>query len=131
MKASANGIDNIFQDSSGNFIIDESKFVSGRGNAGLSGLSSTADGRQLTENYLFGRNKDGGALSRTSGLSASQKEEIRNAFDSGKIKTRYTVVKDRHAGAGVTQGLTKDSELGIGGTSQIDEIVIIELPLKN
>tara|TARA_A200000159_G_scaffold67667_1_gene62603 strand:+ start:302 stop:1696 length:1395 start_codon:yes stop_codon:yes gene_type:complete len=128
---SANGIDNIYKDSNGNFIIEESKFVSGSGNAGLSGLSSTADGRQLTENYLFGRNKDGGALSRTSGLSPSQKDEIRNALNNGKVKTRYTVVKDRHAGAGVTQGLTKHPDLGVGGSSQIGEIVIIELPLKN
>ncbi|MBZ2164288.1 hypothetical protein [Alteromonas stellipolaris] len=131
MKASANGIDNIYKDSNGNFIIEESKFVSGSGNAGLSGLSSTADGRQLTDNYLFGPNNDGEALSRTSGLSQSQKEEIRAAFDSGKIKTCYTVVKNRHAGAGVTQGLTKQPELGVGGSSQIGEIVIIELPLNN
>lgn len=131
MKASANGIDNIYKDSNGNFIIDESKFVSGRGNAGLSGLSSTADGRQLTKNYLFGPDRKGGALSRTSGLSASQKDEIRNALRNGKVKPRYTVVKDRHAGAGVTQGLTKHPELGVGGSSQIGEIVIIELPLKN
>ena len=39
-------------------------------------------------------------------------------------------MKDRHAGAGVTQGLTKKTELGVGGSSQINEIVIIELPLK-
>lgn len=39
-------------------------------------------------------------------------------------------MKDRHAGAGVTQGLAKNPELGVGGSSQINEIVIIELPLK-
>ena len=69
-------------------------------------------------------------MSRTSGLSDFDKQKIRDAYDSGKVKTRYTGVKDRHAGAGVTQGLIKDSELGIGGTSQIGEIVIMELPLK-
>ena len=128
---SANGIDNIYKDSNGNFIIEESKFVSGSGNAGLSGLSSTADGRQLTNEYIFGRGNKGGALSRTSGLSDFDKQKIRDAYYSGKVKTRYTVVKDRHAGAGVTQGLTKHPDLGVGGTSQIGEIVIIELPLKN
>lgn len=113
-----------------NFKCSDRQGLDSSGNAGLSGLSSTADGRQLTDNYLFGIDRKSGALSRTSGLSALQKQEIRNAYNSGKIKTRYTVVKDRHAGAGVTQGLTKKTELGVGGSSQINEIVIIELPLK-
>jgi hypothetical protein len=128
---SANGLDNIFEDSQGNFIIDESKFVSGRGNAGLSGLSSTTGNKQLTNRYLFGSGeKIDGALARTSGLSPFQKQKILTAYNQGKVKTRYTVVKDRHVGAGVTQGLTKHSELGVGGSSQIDEIVIIELPIN-
>lgn len=45
-KTNANGLDNIFRDNQGNFIIDESKFVSG--NAGLSRLSTSTGHRQLT-----------------------------------------------------------------------------------
>ncbi|AOT07558.1 hypothetical protein [Pseudoalteromonas luteoviolacea] len=129
---SANGLDNIFKDTNGNYIIDETKFVSGSGNAGLSGLSTSTGNRQLTNAYLFGNGTSvGGALGRTSGLSNVEKQKIFVAFQQGKVKTRYTVVKDRHVGAGVTQGLTTHPELGVGGSSQIDEIVIIELPIKN
>lgn len=132
---SSNGFDTVFKDRQGNFVIIESKFAGTGANLGLGALPKTNDGfRQMSEQWMFGRARDGGqdsALARTPGLSAQVKQEMIAAFNAGKVKRQFVVVTDQHRGLGVTDKFVKDPAFG-GGNSQakLDGVTFIELPIK-
>lgn len=116
------GIDNIFIDANGVFVISEAKWSSSSTNVGASILGKTTDGnQQLSEAWI--RN----AINR-SGLSAAQGNQLRNAINTGNFRTQLVVVKPTHKGTGISSGLASHAQFGVGGRSQIGEVVIVELP---
>ena len=121
----------MFKDNAGNFIVSESKWITSNTNVGVGALSNTNSGRQLSDNWMFGGGLTGNnALTRTPGLSSTQRQELINAFDSGRVRTQLFVVRPRHVGSGVTQRLANDATFGANGSQKISDIVIMEVPIN-
>ncbi|OBP16175.1 hypothetical protein A5320_01790 [Rheinheimera sp. SA_1] len=128
------GIDSIFKDAQGNFVITESKFIGTGSNFGVGSLAGSGANKQMTDTWLYGSQLNGSAdsaLARTPGMSKQQKDELLIAFKAGKVRKQVVVVTDQHRGIGVTDKLSKHPEFaGTAAKSKLDHIVIIELPIK-
>ncbi|WP_102794601.1 transglutaminase domain-containing protein [Bowmanella denitrificans] len=131
---SQNGIDSIYKDAQGNFVITESKFIGTGSNFGLGSLTGSGVNKQMTDNWLFGARGQGGpdsALYRTPGMTQQQKEQLVAAYGAGKVRKQIVVVTDQHRGLGVTEALSKHAEFGgSAAKSKLDHIVVIELPIR-
>ena len=126
------GVDNIFKDEYGNYIIQETKWISAATNVGSGSLSDwTSNGqkyKQMSEEWIFGVNNrgDNSALSR-SNLPTGLLPQLLKARAEGKIRTQLVVMKPKHLGAGVTKGLSSHKQLGANAGLPLNDIVIIEL----